>query len=132
MAGSPPLGKMSTDIRSSARTAQSAMAIRATTTVIGLVRAARTTRIFSDSSLAGLGNERLNVPGCCGDTEQPAPDAETRECIIDFCLGQQPLGVGHLVDRSQARFISRGRLLCRSSCGRDLDRCIGRNPPASL
>ena len=51
---------------------QSAMAISATTTVIGRLRAARTRRMVHLSrSLAGLGKERLNVSGRGGDASKP-------------------------------------------------------------
>src|SRR5688572_13899151 len=125
---------MSTGIRWSARPAPSAMAIRATTTVIGRVRAASTKFIllYLSESLACLDNKRLNVPGRGGDTQQPAPDAETCQRIINLCLSQQPLGVCYLINRSKPRFISGSRLLRRTSRSRNLYGRVGGNPPASL
>jgi hypothetical protein len=78
-------------IRRTASTAQSAIAIKAMTTVIGLLRAARTRRIFffpSQNSLACLGKEWLNIARCGSNSEQPPPDAETGQSIVDLGLGE--------------------------------------------
>src|SRR5450432_3792547 len=100
-------------MRFSARTAQSATATRATTTVKGRDRAANTKRIFCfrRSSLARLHNERLNIPRGCGNPEQTPPHAQPSQYIIDFCLGEKPVGFGYFVDVPQARLITCGRLL---------------------
>src|SRR5579864_5251198 len=105
MAGSPTCGKISTGMRRMASAAQSAMATRATTTVIGLDRAARTRRtMFSprDGSLAYLDDKGLNIPGGGGDAQQAAPDAESRQCVVDLGLREQPLGFRHVVNVSEA------------------------------
>src|ERR1017187_9162139 len=68
MAGSPTCGKISTGMRRTARTAHSAMAIKATTTVSGLRRAARTRRILP--SLFSQGGADLQV---CAGPPGPAP-----------------------------------------------------------
>jgi hypothetical protein len=43
---------------------------------------------------AGLRNERLNISGRGGDFEQPSPDAEAGENVVDFSLGEQSLSFG--------------------------------------
>src|ERR1700733_6728743 len=99
MAGSPTLGKISTGIRCTANTADRAMAISPTTTVIGRPRAAKTKRMgHSSTSLTGVEHERLKVTGRAGDAEQSPPDTQTGQRIIDLGLGQEPLGFSDLVD----------------------------------
>jgi hypothetical protein len=82
---------MSIGMRRTASTAQSATAIKAMTTVIGLLRAARTRRILffpSRNSLAHLGKEWLNIARRDGNSEQPPPDAQTGQSIVYLGLGE--------------------------------------------
>src|ERR1035437_402685 len=104
MAGSPTWGKMSAGMRSSASTAQRAIAIRATTTVNGLLSAAKTRRML----LTCLRQEWLNVSGGGGHREQPAPDAEAGQRIVDFGLREQALRFRYLLDVPPARFVAGG------------------------
>jgi hypothetical protein len=99
MAGSPTWGKISTGIRLNANSAQSATATKATTTVIGRDRAARTRRIFCFlgfcsliRSLHSLQQKWLNVACSRGDPEKPTPYAEAGQNVVNFSLGQKPLG----------------------------------------
>src|SRR5580704_17350905 len=108
MAGSPTCGKISTGMRWIASAAQRAIAMRATTTVIGLVRAARTRRMVL---LARLRNEWLDISGGRGDAQQTAPDSQPRQRIVDLGLREKPLGFRHFVDVSEARLIASGGLL---------------------
>src|ERR1019366_2402479 len=107
MAGSPTWGKMSAGIRFSASTAQSAIAMRATTTVNGLLSAAKTRRML----LTCLRQEWLNVSGGGGHREQPAPDAEPGQRVVDFGLREQALRFGYLIDVAQGRLIAGRGLL---------------------
>src|ERR1700680_1673877 len=103
MAGSPTLGKMSTGIRRAARNAKSARETNATTTVTGRPSEARTKRMFHFlwKSLAGLGDEWLNVSRGGSDSEQPAPDTETGKRIVNLGLREQPLRFRDLIDIPQ-------------------------------
>src|ERR1035437_6023013 len=93
---------MSAGMRSSASTAQSAIAIRATTTVNGRLRAAKTRRML----LTCLRQEWLNVSGRGGHSQQPAPDTEAGQRIVDFGLREQVLRFRYLIDVPQARLIA--------------------------
>src|ERR1035437_389815 len=114
MAGSPTWGKMSAGMRSSASTAQSAIAMSATTTVNGLLRAAKTRRML----LTCLRQEWLNVSGRGGHSQQAAPDAEAGQRIVDFGLREQALRFRYLIDVPQARLITGRGLLDRGARGR--------------
>src|ERR1035441_8090469 len=113
MAGSPTCGKMSMGMRRTARTAHRAIAIKATTTVMGLLRAARTRRMMpapSRHSLACLGDEGPDVPGCGSHAEQSPPDSQPRQRFVNFSLREEPLGLRHLVDIAQPGLIASRRL----------------------
>src|SRR5262245_49518020 len=114
MAGSPPFGKISTGMRWRARTAHSAIAISATTTVMGRVSAANTRRIASPSNLY---NEGLNIARGRRNSEQTAPDPQPRESVIDLGLGEQALRIGYLVNRAEPGLVTGRRLLGRGSGG---------------
>src|SRR5579864_6438175 len=130
MAGSPTCGKMSTGMRLTASVAHSAIAIRATTTVNGRLRAARTRRMTS--SLARLHHERLDIAGRSRNLKQPAPHTQARESVVNFGLREQPLGFGDLVDISEPALISSRRLLHRCAGGSHLDRRVGGNAASTL
>src|ERR1039458_8301002 len=101
MAGSPTCGKISIGMRSTARTAQSAIAIRATITVIGLLSAARTRRMIPASwrhSLACLGQEGPDVAARGSHAEQSPPGSQQRQRIVYFGLREEPLRFRHVVD----------------------------------
>src|SRR5450759_712399 len=126
-------------MRSRASTAQSAIAISATTTVIGLLRAARTRRMWVKSSSksgafrqplpdgrgsdrsrhhqgaiassAGLPDERLNIAGGRGHAEQAAPDGEPGQRVVDLGLREQALRLRDFRDGAETRLIPRRRLL---------------------
>src|ERR1035437_3721452 len=131
MAGSPPLGKMSTGIRCNARRAPSAMASRATTMVIGLLRAAKTTRMQTyfccGHSLACLAHEWLEVSRRGRQTQQCAPNAQMGKGIVDLRLREQALRFRNLIDCAETRFITSRRLLCRGARGGDLHWGVCRN-----
>src|ERR1035441_6100758 len=100
-------------MRSTASTAQSEIAIKATTTVIGLLRAARTRRMIpapSRHSLACLGNEGPDVPGGGRHSEQSPPDSQPRQRFVNFSLREEPLRLRHLVDVAQPGLIASRRL----------------------
>src|SRR6516225_1738017 len=131
MAGSPPLGKISTGMRVNASAAPTAIATMATTTVIGLLSAARTRRIFVSSTPiscplpARLCQERSQVARSRSNAQQTTPYAHAGQRIVDLRGGQQTLGFGHLIDGSEAGFITgRGLLGCRSG-RRYLQRRVG-------
>src|ERR1035437_7961124 len=117
-------------MRSRASTAQSAIAISATRTVIGLLRAARTRRMLVKSSSktpacrparpsfarmhkaephatgrssASLSDEGLNIAAGRGHAEQAAPDGEAGQRVVDLGLGEQPLRVGDLRNGAETR-----------------------------
>src|ERR1019366_7709129 len=121
MAGSPTWGKMSAGMRSSASTAQRAIAVRATTTVNGLLSAAKTRRML----LTCLRQEWLNVSGGGGHREQPAPDAEPGQRVVDIGLREQALRFGYLIDVAQARLIAGRGLLDRGARGGHLGGSVG-------
>src|SRR5579863_5085001 len=141
---------MSTGMRCTARSAHSAMATRATTMVIGLLRAANTRRMFAYSSIAArqamglsyqwdrsmtglfprpetrasfasLGDKRLNIPRGRRDSQQPAPNTEAGECVVDFGLGKQALGLGDLIDGAETGLVAGRGLLGSRARGRYLD-----------
>src|SRR5471030_3122085 len=112
MAGSPTCGKMSTGIRCTASTAHNATAINATTTVKGLVRAAKTRRMILHSS-AGFCREGPDISRRRSHAKQAAPDAEARQRVVNLRLGQQTLGFRYLVDIAQPGLVTGGRLLHR-------------------
>src|SRR5664279_3842682 len=120
---------MSTGVLFTARKAQSAIATRATTTVSGLDKAARTSRIVSPACLC---HEGLNVTSNGSDGEQPPPHAQTRQRVVDLGLREQPLRLGNCIDVPQSRLIARGGLLGGGSCGRDLHRSISGNPASAI
>src|SRR6185436_6353765 len=107
MAGSPPFGKMSTGMRCSARTAHRAIASNATTTVRGLESAASTRRM---GLAADLGDERLDVAGRRGYSQQPAPDSQPGEGVVDLGLRQEALRIGHLIDGAETGLVAGGCL----------------------
>src|SRR5579863_978449 len=156
MAGSPTWGKISTGIRRTARYANSAIATSATTTVMGRLSAARTSRIrplsacqecfgrlkpaplevaqalspantLQLASLAGLCEKRLKITGHGRDLQQPAPDTQASQCVIDLRLRQQPLRFRHFVDIGQARLVARRGLLQCGARSSDLNWSIGHN-----
>src|ERR1700681_1335514 len=92
-----------------ASAAQSAIAMRATITVIGLERAASTRRIFC--SLANLGDKWLDISGGGGDAQQTLPDSEARQSVVDLGLREQTLSLGHFVDVPETRLIASSGLL---------------------
>src|ERR1039458_7006021 len=118
---------MSMGMRRTASTAQSAIAINATTTVIGLLRAARTRRIWPAPfrrSLACLGHEGPDVPGCGSHAEQSPPDSQPRQRFVDFSLREQPLRLRHLVDIAQAGLIASRRLVGSGARRAHIDRRV--------
>src|SRR5271157_158860 len=128
MAGSPTWGKMSAGMRSSASTAQRAIAMSATTTVNGRLRAAKTRRML----LTCLRKEWLNVSSRGSHSQQPAPDAEPGQRIVDFGLREQALRFGYLIDGAEARLIAGRGLLNRRARGRYLEGSVGGNFPGAL
>ena len=103
MAGSPTCGKMSTGMRSMARIAQSATARSANTTVTGRESEPKTKRMdsrFPGASSPRLGQEGPDIARRRRDGEQPAPDAQPGQCVVDLRLRQQALGVGDFGDVS--------------------------------
>src|SRR5450755_4751601 len=99
MAGSPTCGKMSTGIRRTARSAKSAIAIRATTTVMGRLSAARTNRMHPlAASLAGLQKKRLKIAGRGCNLQQAAPYTQPSQRVVDLRLCEQALGFRHFID----------------------------------
>src|SRR5579864_2222156 len=98
MAGSPTWGKISTGIRRTARNANRAIVISATSTVIGRLSAARTNRMLPLSSLAGLEQKRLNISSHGCDFEQAPPDAQASQRVIYLRLCQQALRLGDFID----------------------------------
>src|ERR1017187_2127627 len=134
IAGSPTCGKMSIGMRSTASTAQRAIAIKATTTVIGLLRAARTRRIWpapSRHSLACLGDEGPDVTGCGSHAEQSPPDSQPRQRFVNFSLREEPLGLRHLVDIAQPGLIASRRLVRSGARRAHLDRRVGGDIPGA-
>src|SRR5579863_7226318 len=117
MAGSPTCGKMSTGMRWAASTAPRAIAISATTTVIGLPRAARTKRIVRAplASLRCLSEKRLNVAARRLELQARAPHAQARQSVVDLSLNQQALRLSDIIDRRQPGLVSRGSLLKRNA-----------------
>src|SRR5580704_12084707 len=105
MAGSPTCGKISTGMRWMASAAQRAIAMRATITVIGLVRAASTRRMVFLLSIAYFRNEWLDISSGRGDAQQTTPDSEPCQRVVDLGLREQPLSLRHFVDISEARLI---------------------------
>src|SRR6476620_4302424 len=100
MAGSPTCGKISAGMRMTARMAQRAMATSATTTVMGRVRAARTSLtgtialrrhecLRHKKSLGHLGEERADIAGGGGDSQEGAPYGKAGEGVVDFGLRQE-------------------------------------------
>src|SRR5471030_773592 len=131
MAGSPTCGKMSTGIRCTASTAHSATAINATTTVKGLVRAAKTRRMILHSS-AGFCREGPYISRRRRHAKQAAPHAEPCQRVVNLRLGQQALGFRYLVDIAQTSLVARSRLLQRCLRRRYLYRSVGRNSAGAL
>src|SRR5208283_3797391 len=130
MAGSPTWGKMSTGIRVKARTAQSAMATKATTTVNGLDRAANTKRIlscFRGQSSHHLRDEGFNVSRCSRYAQESSPHAQAGQNIVNFRLSEKPLCFGNLIDVAESGLIARCRLLRGRARGRYLYRRAGGN-----
>src|ERR1035437_7955219 len=119
---------MSAGMRSSASTAQSAIAIRATTTVNGRLRAAKTRRML----LTCLRQEWLNVSGGGGHSQQPAPDAEAGQRVVDFGLREEALRFRYLIDVAQARLIAGSGLLDRGARGRYREGSVGGNSAGAL
>ena len=72
------------------------------TTVSGRLRAARTRRMLR----ANLRHERPDVSGSRGHRQQPAPDSQAGQRIVDFGLREQALRLGHFVDIPEARICS--------------------------
>src|ERR1017187_9783004 len=116
-------------MRSRASTAQRAMAISATTTVIGLLRAARTRRMGLPP---GLGNKRMNIAGGGGHAQQSAPDGEAGQRVVDLGLGEQALRLGDFGNGSQARFVPRRRLLGGGERRRSLDWGVAGDAPCAV
>src|ERR1700722_11727782 len=137
-------------MRCRASTASKAMAANATTTVIGLVNAAKTRRIaplFSwlrprgsfravtvreRCSLPHLRNKGLNIAGSCRDSQKTTPYTQARQHIVDFRIRQQPLRLGYVIDVAEPRLVTRGCLLCSAPRRGHLDRCVHRDTSRAI
>src|SRR6266704_1502829 len=92
MTGLPTCGKISVRIRPNDMMKPARIAINATMTARGRVRAARTRRIVSftwDSLGDGL-QERLNVPASRFNLKKSAPYIQTRDGVVDPGLNYKP------------------------------------------
>src|ERR1035441_420892 len=121
-------------IRSTASIAQKAIAIKATTTVTGLLRAARTRRIYpvpSRHSLACLGDEGPDVACCRGHSQQSPPDSQPRQRVVYLGLGEEPLSLRHLIDNAQSGPIAGRRLIGSRARRADLHRHVGGHIPGA-
>src|SRR6266576_1542763 len=113
MTGLPAAGKISVRIRPNDMMKPARIAINATMTARGRVRAARTRRIVSftwDSLGDGL-QERLNVPASRVNLKKSAPHVQTRDGVVNLGLNYKPLCLCHIVDRRKTRLVASLRLI---------------------
>src|SRR5260370_28621987 len=118
MTGLPTSGKMSVRIRPSAMMNPARIAINATITPSGRVRAAKTRRIvfLNGNSLADSLQERLNIPAGSFNLKKSAPHIQTRDGIVNLSLNNESLCLCQIIDRCKARLMASFRLIDRDMC----------------
>src|SRR5579864_32548 len=101
MTGRLSFGKMSIGIRDNAKIEQSPIARRATTTLIGCRKAVRISHILLASCRSHRREKWFEIALGQSLPKNGAPNPQTCEVIIDFCLQQKPLCFSNLDDRRQ-------------------------------
>src|ERR1700744_4188562 len=119
MTGFPTWGKMSMRMRPMAMKKPARMAINATISVSGRLKASSTKRM----SIRRL-QERLQVAPNRLQMEKSAPHIKPRDGVVDLCLHQEPLRLGKIVDRRESRLVACIGLGKTCLCRPQLDRSV--------
>src|SRR6266478_4815760 len=120
---------MSMGMRRMASSEHMAKAATATTMVTGRRSAVSISHITGSLSTI---QERLQVALRGGDGQQSAPHAEASQRVVDFGLGKQPLGIGHVHYITESGTIARGGLLLGLPRGFELYGSVACDPASGI
>src|SRR6478672_5702560 len=127
MAGAPSFGKMSTFICWMAIRDVSAIAMTATTIVIGRRRAVSTSHMVvspADSRSGRMIEKQREIAPGLGDGQQRTPDAEVRDGIVGFGLREEPLRIRHFGDVGESALIASPDLILSLAGRLPFDGCV--------